>query len=47
MNHLATHQGTATVPSGLRSTLATHRVLRNPYALLSMALLFSACRRRG
>ncbi|MEI2623158.1 MAG: hypothetical protein V9G23_04125 [Giesbergeria sp.] len=29
------------------STLATHRVLRNPYALLSMALLFSACRRRG
>ncbi|MGP1693567.1 MAG: hypothetical protein ACTS6O_13810, partial [Giesbergeria sp.] len=22
MNHLATHQGTATVPSGLRSTLA-------------------------
>ena len=42
MNHLATHQGTATVPSGLRSTLATHRVLRNTYALLAMTLLFSA-----
>lgn len=46
MNHPATYQGTATGGS-LGSTLATHRVLRNPYALLSMALLFSACRRRG
>ena len=39
MNHLATHQGTATVPSGLRSTLATHRVLRNTYWLLALSLL--------
>lgn len=31
-----------TAPSALGSTLATHRVLRNTYALLSMTLLFSA-----
>ena len=31
-----------TIHSGLGSTLSTHRVLRNTYALLSMTLLFSA-----
>ena len=31
-----------TVGSSLGSTLSTHRVLRNTYALLSMTLLFSA-----
>jgi modulator of FtsH protease len=41
MNQLATHPK-GTVPSALGSTLATHRVLRNTYALLSMTLLFSA-----
>ncbi|MFZ1499388.1 MAG: hypothetical protein WAT33_06130 [Giesbergeria sp.] len=40
-------KGGDTAQGSQSSTLATHRVLRNPYALLSMALLFSACRRRG
>ena len=41
MNHPATYQG-STTRSSLGSTLSTHRVLRNTYALLSMTLLFSA-----
>ena len=41
MNHPATYRG-GTAPSSLGSTLATHRVLRNTYALLSLTLLFSA-----
>ena len=41
MTHPATYQGTA-VGGSLGSTLATHRVLRNTYALLSLTLLFSA-----
>ncbi|HAU56600.1 MAG TPA: BAX inhibitor protein, partial [Comamonadaceae bacterium] len=41
MNHPAVYRADAT-HSGLDTTLSTHRVLRNTYALLSMTLLFSA-----
>ena len=41
MNHPAAYRADTT-HSGLGTTLSTHRVLRNTYALLSMTLLFSA-----
>ncbi len=41
MNHPAVYRAD-TPHSGLGTTLSTHRVLRNTYALLSMTLLFSA-----
>ena len=41
MNHPAVYRADTT-HSGLGTTLSTHRVLRNTYALLSMTLLFSA-----
>ena len=41
MNQTLVHD-THSAGAGWRSTLATHRVLRNTYALLSLTLLFSA-----